>query len=586
MWLKTKHLQGTVLDIAGIKSKDQLLITALLISLIIMIVASVILLAAVPPVSRDGLTHHLYLPKLYLSLGGMPELPWVIFSYFPMNLDLIYMIPLAFGNDIAPKFIHFTFALITALVIYRWVKRWKNAQTGLIGVLLFLSTPIILKLSISLYVDLGLICFTAVTLYAMVRWMENEWHLRYLLVAAIACGLALGTKYNGLLVLCITALLVPLTCVIGTPKERLRQGRVIGMAALYVGVAIVVFSPWMIRNAIWTGNPTYPLYDSIFSASRPESTLQESDKVRRMFEPKLNLSHFNIRSTVFRESTSQIALIPLRIFFEGEDDNPQKFDGRLNFLLLVLPFLAFIKPGELPKNVLIGQKLLAIFCLLFLLMVFFTTDMRIRYMAPAIPGFVILSACGCHRFTEVAMRLPRKWLNIGLRSALSLVILVGLLLNAFYLAHLFKRYIPLQYVSGQISRDDYIERFWPEYRVLRFANHQLPDDAMVLGVFMGNRGYYSDRSIRFSNDLLTDYIKNSQTPEEIRNRLTESGYSHVIVQTELFNHWGLSTLDPAEKERAILFFNQEIKQLFQHSRCILYGLGKKASEPSNTDDAG
>ena len=69
-------------------------------------------MAAVPPVSRDALTHHLAVPKLYLHYGGMVEIPAIVFSYYPMNLDLLYLLPLYFGNDILPKFIHFTFALL------------------------------------------------------------------------------------------------------------------------------------------------------------------------------------------------------------------------------------------------------------------------------------------------------------------------------------------------------------------------------------------------------------------------------------------------------------------------------------------
>ena len=44
------------------------------------------LLNTLPPVSRDALTHHLAVPKLYLQHGGMYEIPELFFSYYPMNL--------------------------------------------------------------------------------------------------------------------------------------------------------------------------------------------------------------------------------------------------------------------------------------------------------------------------------------------------------------------------------------------------------------------------------------------------------------------------------------------------------------------
>ena len=97
----------------------------------------ILILSSVPPVSRDALTHHLAVPKLWLEKGLFTELPAIPFSYYPMNLDLLYMVPLYLGNDIVPKYIHFAFALLTALLIYRHVKRRLDRTYGLLGALFF-----------------------------------------------------------------------------------------------------------------------------------------------------------------------------------------------------------------------------------------------------------------------------------------------------------------------------------------------------------------------------------------------------------------------------------------------------------------
>ena len=83
--------------------------------LLLTVIAAIVILSAVPPVSRDALTHHLAVPKLYLEQGAIYEIPSVKFSYYPMNLDLLYLVPLYFGNDIIPKYVHFMFALQTSL---------------------------------------------------------------------------------------------------------------------------------------------------------------------------------------------------------------------------------------------------------------------------------------------------------------------------------------------------------------------------------------------------------------------------------------------------------------------------------------
>ena len=108
-----------------------------LLILITLLISSIIILSSVPPVSRDALTHHLAVPKLYLKHGGMYEIPSIVFSYYPPNLDLLYLIPLYFGNDIIPKFIHFAFALLTAWMIFSYLKVRLDAAYALSGGLFF-----------------------------------------------------------------------------------------------------------------------------------------------------------------------------------------------------------------------------------------------------------------------------------------------------------------------------------------------------------------------------------------------------------------------------------------------------------------
>jgi len=69
------------------------------VALILSVVVSIAILGSVPPVDRDSLTHHLYVPKLYLKHGGIYEIPEIVFSYFPMNLELLYTAALYFGSD-------------------------------------------------------------------------------------------------------------------------------------------------------------------------------------------------------------------------------------------------------------------------------------------------------------------------------------------------------------------------------------------------------------------------------------------------------------------------------------------------------
>ena len=224
------------------------------------LVCSIIILSSVPPVSKDELVHHLALPKLYLKHGGMYEIPFMPFSYYPMNLQLLYMIPLYFGNDIVPKLIHFAFAVLTAWLIFAYLRSRTTTLYGLFGALLFLSIPVIVKLSTTAYVDLGVVFFTTASLLLLFKWADKGFKLKYLVASALSCGLAIGTKYSALVSFFLVTLAVPFIYARFTPRTEVSLLHSVRFTLLFFFVAALAFSPWMIRNYSWTKNPVHPLF--------------------------------------------------------------------------------------------------------------------------------------------------------------------------------------------------------------------------------------------------------------------------------------------------------------------------------------
>lgn len=97
-------------------------LTAILGIAIFLILLSEFILNLTPPTARDALIHHLAIPKLWLKNGGFYEIQWADFSYFPMNIDLLYMIPLYFQKDFIANIIHMGFGVGTAIIIYQYLK--------------------------------------------------------------------------------------------------------------------------------------------------------------------------------------------------------------------------------------------------------------------------------------------------------------------------------------------------------------------------------------------------------------------------------------------------------------------------------
>ena len=533
-------------------------------------IVGIVLLACVPPVSRDALTHHLYVPKLYLEQGGIHEIPDCEFSYYPMNLDLLYMIPLVMGNDILPKYIHFAFALATALLIFFYLRGRVGSTYGLLGVLLFISIPVILKLSITVYVDLGLIFFTTAALLYFIRWTESEFRTRYLVFSAICCGLALGTKYNGLITFFLLSMFTPFAYSVKNRHSKKVSATTALYGALFVLIALSVFSPWMARNVIWKGNPLYPMFDSLFEkeagmpVEKGEQTIAD--------KPSISLDHFSFRKYAYGETPRDIALIPIRVFFQGQDDNPKYFDGVLNPYLLIFPLVWLcltLKAAGRNKD---SNFYLLAFAVFYLLFVFFRIDMRIRWIAPVIPPLVILTVFGIR---SSLMILNNYFKGNRLQTgSVAVVLAVGamLSLNMVYLVDQFDRVAPLDYLNGKVSRADYISRFRADFKLHEYTSRNLPNNATILGLFLGKRGYYSQRKIIFKAPLIKDLVARHAQPQEVAKALQTMGITHLMFKRDLLERWVTDNFNLTETKTLEMVFNDHLTLLYGYRGYFLYEL--------------
>lgn len=66
--------------------------------LLISLVISIVVLSSAPSVSKDAFTHHLAIRKFHLNHRAIYEVPFAGFSYYLMNLDVLYLDHLYFGN--------------------------------------------------------------------------------------------------------------------------------------------------------------------------------------------------------------------------------------------------------------------------------------------------------------------------------------------------------------------------------------------------------------------------------------------------------------------------------------------------------
>jgi hypothetical protein len=355
----------------------------------------------------------------------------------------------------------------------------------------------------------------------------------------------------------------------------------VGFGVLFAALALMVFSPWMIRNYVWKTNPIYPLYDNLFNraisvspntqsdsqALEPDSVPQQTSKA----DPS-RWSTFAIRKIIYGESWWEIALIPVRIFFQGQDDNPRYFDGKLNPFLFFLPFLAFIHLNKDPAPLRFEKKIFIFFAILFLLYAFSMSSIRIRYVAPIIPPLVILATLGLQQLTTMVtnrIRTQPAWIGSGFVMFMITIILA---LNASYIWNQFRHVDPIGYISGRMSRDAYIAKYRPEYSIYQYVNRHLPENAKLLGLFLGNRLYYSERDLIFGVSEFKKIVNGADSEKKFLKELREKGFTHLIIRFDLFNQWANKQFDDRKKELIKLFFVGHVRPILSRDGYGLFEL--------------
>ena len=501
-------------------------IQALLAVAILLLYFVLIILALTPPIARDALIHHLAIPKLWLLNGGFYEIKWADFSYYPMNIDLLYLICLYFNNDILPHFIHMGFGIGTSLLIYHYLNRHFNRVAGLLGVLVFISTPIVLRMSTVAYVDLGLTFLTTVGVLAFIHWRTGRYkEFKWLLVSAVAMGLALGTKYNAL----IAWVFLASSVVFFYARNTGEQWRAIRYGAIFFLISLFLFSPWLIKNLILTGNPLYPLFKSFFQTNL--TGIASDGSTRSMVSGDAYMGMFRLREMLYGESFWETLLIPLRFFFQGQDDSGRYFDGVLNPLLIVMAPFAFMK-----RSLHDDKLFFTSFSVFFILLTFFLDQLHVRYILPAIPFLTILTIIGIlNVFDWISQKSGRY------RSACLCFILLFLLLlggrNVAYLNKYFQSLKPMNYILQKETREDYLKRNIGSYPAMAYINRHTPPNARIRLLFLARRGYYLDRiyvdDATYGMDVMRGLAVSAGDDKSFRNDLDALGCTHLLMHMDM-----------------------------------------------------
>lgn len=497
-----------------------------------------IFLDLTPPISRDALIHHLAVPKLWLKHGGFYEIPWADYSYYPMNIDLLYLVCLYFKNDIAPKFIHLAFGMGTGILVYFYLKQKIGRSWGLLGIVIFFTTPIVVWLSTSAYIDLGMTFFTTGSVLAFIKWRDSEYkQFKWLLISSCCMGIAIGSKYNAL----IAWLILNLILMLSYAKDTQRQIATLKYGIMFFMITAIVASPWYLKNYFQTGNPFYPLFNSFFQ-SLHHQPVQEI--IRHQAGEKIGqLSFFKMRQVMYGETFWETLLIPIRMFFQGADNSYRYFQGILNpILILFSPFILLNKKYRRDKY------LFAFFSIIFIFMAYFLTEKQVRYILPTIPFLAILAVMGIKELVDKIgggnfySPLPfNKNAKSIARIFIFATVAILLTFNFIYLKNRMDIIKPFPYVLGQETKKAFLKRHLLHYHAVEYINQNLPDDAKVFTIFLGRRGYYLDKDYRnersFGRNTISRMVNSSTHEKKFTKYVRSMNVTHILMRTELVDNY-------------------------------------------------
>jgi hypothetical protein len=207
-----------------------------------------------PPTTWDSTMYHLMLAKTYVQNHELTFTPYIRFSLFPQIIQMLFTLMLMVYDDVMAQLTQFLMMVLVAIALYAWGLRLFTARVGLWSAALWLGTPLVIWLSASAYIDLGLTLFVLLGTYAFYCWWnskDNKW----LILTAAFCGMAAASKYTGLFFMAIYGLIAAI--------YLLRRRQFIEIF-LFASVAFIIAAPWYLRSYYYSGNPFLPYFSEIF----------------------------------------------------------------------------------------------------------------------------------------------------------------------------------------------------------------------------------------------------------------------------------------------------------------------------------
>jgi len=471
-----------------------------------------------PVTYYDSLVYHFKLPQIYIQSGHWIGETELIYSTFPQMMEMIWTLGMLLAGDVMANLLGWIIAMLGVGAVYSFGKRFLGRKTAGWSAALLLTMPAYLLLSSGGYIDVGLTVYAFLSFYLLCLWASlsprdplKTQFTRLLSLSGFLAGCAISSKYTGAIPWGIGALFIL------WQTSSLKLNKMMACQAIYSGSALLVFSPWLLKNLYYVGNPIFPFFY--------ECSLKQ-----------LNPWMQHAATGYFRGLTEYTPRSGWKLFKLVWDIavNGLNFGGGMDVLgdlgwaplFVLLPTLFFVRKYSST----ISRLLMYSAC-------FFIpwgiTRPVLRFLLPIAPFLALGAAYGY----DQGIGSQVKGVRLATRVFLAILLLSNF--RAFFdvadALSLFR--VPL----GFESRSEYLAEKLNYFEAASFVN-TLPDDSLTY-VIGDQRGYYYNKPVLvtpvFNSNPFTDWANEADSGEQLAAHLKARHVTHLLV-----NHTEMARLDP------------------------------------------
>ncbi|MCD4699347.1 MAG: glycosyltransferase family 39 protein [Phycisphaerae bacterium] len=496
--------------------------------------------------SYDVLEYHLQLPREYYHAGQVATLNHNVYSHYPLGTEMLFLLGMclrggAYEGMHLAKMIPGLFGVIMVAGVYGGIGCRTRSRAA---VVLLATSPWVIYLSGLAMAETAQFCYLALAMLWLRRWLGKPSAREAVIIGAMLGG-ACAVKYLSVGLVAGPVLAAMLIASVARPRCPGCRRRITHVI-LAGGVAVLLFSPWLVRNTAATGNPVFPLAMDLFGQGHfsDESAARWRDgHAPGYHQPVPVPPDYKLPEQQTSRSERFFAFLSGR-----EPYGTQPAIGAGVLALAVITVLAmFLRPR---KSQPWEWAILGVLLVQTLVWAFFTRDMPGRFIAPAIVPLSLLAAGGLGRLARAGT----------LRKAIVVVLLVAAggwnLASAWSYLH-----DPLQH--------------------RRWGQVDIPGPTMLIGEV---RAFYfpphSAYATVFDEHPLVGILRRSSSPDEVAEGIRRMGVTHVLVSwveiDRLTHSYGWSAEMSAERLRGLFSGWNVVDDL---STLTLYSLERQPALP-------